>query len=122
MADTTLKKIASVLDISISTVSRALKDHPDIAEHTKRKIRELALSLDYEPNASAVQLRTKTSKVLGLLVPSISNFFYDSFITSIEEESRRTGYSLMILSRSCATLNYTGKPGLPAFCLHYPFY
>ncbi len=93
----TLKNIAEMLQISISTVSRALKDHPDIAKETKRKVRELAEVMDYEPNAFAVYLRTQQSKVLGLIVPEISNFFYHSFVASIEQEARKRGYTLLIL-------------------------
>ena len=96
----TLKNIAEMLQISISTVSRALKDHPDIAKETKRKVRELAEVMDYEPNAFAVYLRTQQSKVLGLIVPEISNFFYHSFVAAVEEEARKKGYSLLILQSS----------------------
>ncbi|MBI3139832.1 MAG: LacI family DNA-binding transcriptional regulator [Sphingobacteriales bacterium] len=93
----TLKKISARLNISISTVSRALKNHPDISENTKRKVKELALLMEYEPNAYAVNLRTNRSRVFGLIVPVISNLFYDSFIAAVEEEARRNGYSLIIL-------------------------
>jgi LacI family transcriptional regulator len=93
----TLKNISELLHISISTVSRALNDHPDIADQTKKKVRELAEMLDYEPNAFAIYLRTNASKLIGLIVPEISNFFYHSFIASVEEEARLKGYSLMIL-------------------------
>ncbi|MEY2587059.1 MAG: hypothetical protein RLY11_908 [Bacteroidota bacterium] len=96
----TLKNIAEMLQISISTVSRALKDHPDIAKETKRKVRELAEVMDYEPNAFAVYLRTQQSKVLGLIVPEISNFFYHSFLAAVEEEARKQGFSLLILQSS----------------------
>lgn len=93
----TLKNISSMLGISISTVSRALSDHPDISNATKQKVRELAEMLDYEPNSYAVYLRTNASKVLGLIVPEISNNFYDSVISAVEEEARKIGYSLLIL-------------------------
>ena len=93
----TLKKISEVLGISISTVSRALKDHPDISNATKKKVMELALALEYEPNANAINLRNKHSMLFGLIVPSISRYFYDSFIFSVEEDSRKRGYSLLIL-------------------------
>ena len=93
----TLKNISDLLQISISTVSRALKDHPDIAEQTKKKVRELAEIMDYEPNAFAIYLRTNASKLIGLIVPEISNYFYHSFIAAVEEEARSKGYSLMIL-------------------------
>jgi len=96
-AKATLKNISDLLQISISTVSRALKDHPDIAEQTKKKVRELAEILDYEPNAFAIYLRTNASKLIGLIVPEISNFFYHSFIAAVEEEARANGYTLMIL-------------------------
>jgi LacI family transcriptional regulator len=94
---TTLKKIAETLGISISTVSRALKNHPDISIKTRQKVNELATALDYEPNNYAIQLRTNKSRIFGLICPSISFFFYDSFISSVEEECRKCGYSLLIL-------------------------
>jgi LacI family transcriptional regulator len=97
MANATLKKIAQVLDISISTVSRALKNHPDISQVTKQKVMELAETLEYEPNAVAVNLRSKNTKVLGIMIPFITNNFYDSFIAAVEEEVKQSGYSLMIL-------------------------
>jgi LacI family transcriptional regulator len=93
----TLKKISSQLNLSISTVSRALKNHPDISENTKRKVKELAALMEYEPNTYAVNLRINKSKVFGVVVPAISNMFYDSFIAAVEEDSRKNGYSLMIL-------------------------
>jgi LacI family transcriptional regulator len=100
MTNTTLKLLAQQLQLSISTVSRALKDHPDISASTKAKVNALAQSLDYEPNAYAIQLRTQNSKILGVIVPAISNLFYDSFIAAVEEESRNNGYALMILQSS----------------------
>lgn len=105
MQQSTLKKLSEVLGISISTVSRALKDHPDISENTKTRVKELAEVLDYEPNNYAVQLRTQQSNVLGIMVPSVDNFFYDSFIAAVEEEARLYGYSVMIMqSRDKAQL------------------
>lgn len=93
----TLKKLSEVLGLSISTVSRALKDHPDISERTKIKVKELALAMEYEPNSYAVQLRTRHNNVLGILVSTIDNFFYDSFIAAVEEEARSHGYSVLIM-------------------------
>ncbi|MBI1344428.1 MAG: substrate-binding domain-containing protein [Terrimonas sp.] len=97
MQQSTLKELSEVLGISISTVSRALKDHPDISEATKKKVKELAIALEYEPNSYAVNLRTKQTNVLGILVPSIDNFFYDSFIAAVEEEARLHNYSVLIM-------------------------
>lgn len=97
MQQSTLKELAEILGFSISTVSRALKDHPDISEPTKKKVKELAAMMEYEPNNYAVQLRTKQSTVLGILVPTIDNFFYDSFIAAVEDEARIHGYLVLIL-------------------------
>ncbi len=96
----TLKKIAERLNVSISTVSRALKDHPDISPETGRKIKELAELLEYDPNPYAVNLRTHSSREFAIVVPSLSNFFYHSFIGSIEEEARIYGYSVVIYRSS----------------------
>lgn len=93
----TLKQLSQILKISVSTVSRALKDHPDISEETKRKVRELAEALEYEPNRQAINLRNNTSNVLGIMVPTLDNFFYDAFTAAVEEEARLTGYSVLIM-------------------------
>ena len=97
----TLKKISDHLSVSISTVSRALKDHQDVAPETKRRVKELAEMLDYEPNSFAINLRKKHSDLFAIIVPEISSYFYHSFIEAVEEEARLLGYSIMILqSRS----------------------
>jgi LacI family transcriptional regulator len=97
MQNSTLKKLSEVLGISISTVSRALKNHPDISENTKAKVKELAAAMEYEPNNFAVQLKTRHSNVLGIMVPAIDNFFYDSFIAAVEEDAMTQGYSVTIM-------------------------
>ncbi|MBS1511568.1 MAG: LacI family DNA-binding transcriptional regulator [Bacteroidetes bacterium] len=97
MEQATLKQLSEILKISVSTVSRALKNHPDISEDTKRKVKELAETLDYEPNRNAIYLRNNTSNILGIMVPSLDNFFYDSFTVAVEEEARATGYSVMMM-------------------------
>lgn len=93
----TLKKISDHLNISISTVSRALKDHQDVSQETKRRVKELAEMLDYEPNSFAVNLRKKHSDLFAIIVPEISSYFYHSFIQAVEEEARLLGNSIMIL-------------------------
>ncbi|RYE22493.1 MAG: LacI family transcriptional regulator, partial [Sphingobacteriaceae bacterium] len=95
--EVTLKKLSELLNLSISTVSRALKNHPDISAETRVRVKELAAVLEYEPNAYAIHLRTNNSKEFGIIVPAISNYFYHSFISSVEEEARHYGYSIIIL-------------------------
>ena len=96
-APTTVFQLSKILKLSPSTISRALKDHPDNAPETRRRVLELAQKLDYEPNAYAVSLRTNSSREFGVIVPSLKGYFYDSFITALEEKARNEGYSLIIL-------------------------
>lgn len=96
----TLKNISRILNMSISTVSRALKNHPDISELTKKKVQEAATMMDYEPNTYAINLRTDKRNMIGVIVPFISNFFYQSFIAAVEEEARKNNYTLLILQSS----------------------
>ncbi len=93
----TLKKISEHLNISISTVSRALKDHPDVSSETIKRVKELAGLIEYEPNGFAVNLRKKRSDTYAILVPEISGYFYHSFIQSIEEEARKRSYGVLIM-------------------------
>jgi LacI family transcriptional regulator len=93
----TIKDIAKLLGVSKSTVSRALKDHPDISEETKQAVRSIAESFHYRPSQLALSLRYKQSKLIGLIIPQIYNFFFPSVIKGIEEIVRKQGYNLIIL-------------------------
>lgn len=99
MSAITLKKIAKSLNLSISTVSRALKDHPDISITTALRVKEIAQAFDYEPNANAIHLKKQDSRLFAVLVPNLSPF-YASFIAGLEEECRSNDYNLMILQNA----------------------
>ena len=88
MPDVTLKKLAELLNLSISTVSRALKDHADVAIETRQRVKQLAAMVDYEPNTYAINLRTNLSREFGVIIPGIANDFYQSFISSLEASGR----------------------------------
>lgn len=87
-----------MLNISTSTVSRALKDHPDISSSVKIKVREAAETFNYVPNDFAINFRKKSSKVIGLIVPEISMFFLPSVIKGISSVLNKEGYRFFILS------------------------
>ena len=93
----TLKKLSEKLGLSISTVSRALKDHPDISPATRKRVKDLAELSEYEPNTFALKLRTNKSRIIGVIVPYFQNLFYEYFIAALDEEVRKEGYSLLIL-------------------------
>jgi LacI family transcriptional regulator len=93
---TTLKDIAEKLGLSISTVSRALKDHPDVNSETKTAVLNLARQLDYEPNLVAQNLRKKQSNLIGVIVPRLAYHLYAMAISGIESVLEKSGYHLMI--------------------------
>lgn len=92
----TIKDIARELGISPSTVSRALKDHPDISQETKRLVNELATKYNYKPNIIALSLRSQRSNVIGVIIPELVHYFFSSVISGIEEVANSHGYSVMI--------------------------
>ena len=95
-AQVTIKDIAKQLGISPSTVSRALKDHPEISQATKKAVVELAKKLNYEPNAVALSLRSSRSNVIGLLIPEIVHYFFSQVISGIEDVAHDAGFQVMI--------------------------
>ena len=96
----TIKDIAKILGISPSTVSRALKDHPDISQATKQQVNKLAVDLNYKPNPIALSLRNQKSNVIGVVIPEIVHFFFSSVISGIEKVANEHGYSVMFSQSS----------------------
>ncbi len=92
----TIKDIAKELGISVSTVSRALKDHPDISTETKKKVQDLAKKLRYKPNTIALSLKNRRSYSIGVIIPKIVHHFFSSIISGIEDIARSKGYRVMI--------------------------
>ncbi|MFO7852432.1 MAG: LacI family DNA-binding transcriptional regulator [Bacteroidota bacterium] len=92
----TLKDIARELEISPSTVSRALKDHPDISPETKKLVNKLADKWNYRPNPIALSLKGGESRTVGVVVPEIVHYFFSSVISGIEDYANEHGYNVMI--------------------------
>ncbi|TRX38595.1 LacI family transcriptional regulator [Flavobacterium sp. ZT3R18] len=97
MKETTLKEIAETLGISITTVSKALKNKPDVSKKTIEKVLALAEELNYTPNSFAVNLRTKESKTIGLIIPEVVHHFFSNVINGIIAEAEKNGYLVIIL-------------------------
>ncbi len=92
----TIKDIARELGISPSTVSRALKDHPDISVQTKKAVNELAEKLNYQPNIVALNLRQKKTNTIGVIIPEIVHFFFSTVISGIEDVAYTAGYNVIL--------------------------
>ena len=91
-----LKDLAERLGVNVATVSKALKDYPDISEKTKQKVRALANELNYLPDTQAGALRGKKSFIIGLIVPEIVHYFFSNVIKGIMDHVEEQGYRLLI--------------------------
>ncbi|MBE9490560.1 MAG: LacI family DNA-binding transcriptional regulator [Bacteroidetes bacterium] len=97
MVKVTLKKIASTLGVSTATVSKALKDYPDISEKTKKAVKSLAEKLNYKPNSFAQSLRNQESKIIGLIIPTIVHHFFSHIINGVIDAASENNYLVITL-------------------------
>ena len=91
-----LKDIAQITGVSVMTVSKALRNEPDVSAETKAKIKALAQQMGYVPDSSAQGLRTKTTKLFGLVIPSTTNPIYARMVFAIEERAYELGYDVLL--------------------------
>ncbi|MFL0683088.1 MAG: LacI family DNA-binding transcriptional regulator [Algoriphagus aquaeductus] len=96
LEQSTIKDIARELNVSSSTVSRALKDYPGISDETKKKVKEMAEKLNYRPNAIALSLRKSRSFTIGVIIPEVVHFFFSTVISGIEEVAFARGYNVIL--------------------------
>lgn len=92
----TLKQLAKELEVSVSTVSKALSDSHEISKETKEKIQLLAKKHNYIPNNTAVNLRKRQTKTIGVVIPNIFNHFYTKILYGIESEAKKLGYKTIV--------------------------
>ncbi|MFD1003636.1 LacI family DNA-binding transcriptional regulator [Ohtaekwangia kribbensis] len=92
----TIHDIARKLNITASTVSRALKDHPRISAETKKAVQKAAQKLNYQPNNIAAALRNGKSNIIGIIVPTADRTFFSSVVRGIEEIANTHKYNVMI--------------------------
>jgi len=92
----TLKELAKLLNVSVSTVSKALSDSSEIGENTKRRVTELANELNYKPNRIAQQLKSSKTKVVGVVVPSLMNPFFAEVVHGIETTLGNHNYDMTV--------------------------
>src|SRR5258705_9186185 len=92
----TIYDIAKHLNISATTVSRGLKDHPTINKNTRKKINEAARELGYRSNTFASSLRSKRTHTIGVIVPRLNSNFMSSVLSGMEDAASREGYNLII--------------------------
>ncbi len=91
----TLKQLAEELNLSISTVSKSLKDDSEISQKTIEKVKALAKKHNYKPNALAVSLKSSKTKSVGVIIPDILNPFFAKALLGIEKEASKDGYKIV---------------------------
>lgn len=92
----TIKEIAKQLNISVSTVSRALHDHSSIGLRTKTRVQELAKKLHYEPNQTAIFFQQGKTFTIGVILPELSEAFFSSAISGIEDAAQKASYTVLM--------------------------
>ena len=96
MPPVTLKDLAKRLNVSPSTVSRALRDNPEIGEAMKESVRKLAAELNYQPNSVALSLRQSKTFTIGVIVPEIIHYFFSSVIGGVEDIAYSKNYQVIL--------------------------
>ncbi len=92
----TLKQIARELDVSISTVSKSLRNSLEIGEETRLKVQAFAKFYHYKPNNIALSLKNRKTKTIGIIIPEIVHHFFSTVINGIEQIANENGYSVII--------------------------
>lgn len=92
----TIKEIARRLNISISTVSRALHDHPSIGLRTKMQVQKLAAEMNYEPNQTAIQFKQGKTFTIGLILPNLMEEYFSLAINGVEQVALENNYNVLI--------------------------
>lgn len=92
----TLKQIAKELDVSISTVSKALRDSEEISEDTREKVHAFAKLYNYRPNNIALSLKNRKTKTIGVIIPEIVHHFFTKVILGIEAVAIKNGYNVLV--------------------------
>jgi LacI family transcriptional regulator len=95
-AKATLKQIAKELNVSVSTVSKALNDSPEISDVTKSKIKEYAKLKNYKPNVIGLNLKNRKTKTIGVIIPNILNSFFAKVFSGIEKVADEKGYNVIM--------------------------
>ena len=94
--EVTIYDLANKLNISVATVSRALKDNTVVNKRTRKKIANLAEEMGYRSNHFARNLRTQRTETIGVIVPRLNSYFMSTVIAGIESIANKEGYNLII--------------------------
>lgn len=119
----TLKQLAEQLNVSVSTVSKALNNSEEIGKDTVKRVKELAKHLNYQPNKMALSLKSSKTQTLGVIIPDILNHFFAKALYAIEMEASKQGYNIItcvsneLLSKEENTLQLLSNGSVDGFIM-----
>jgi len=119
----TLKQLAEQLNVSVSTVSKALNNSEEISKDTIQRVKELAKHLNYQPNRMALSLKSNKTKTLGVIIPNVLNHFFAKALYAIEMEATKQGYNLItcvsneLLSKEMSSLQLLSNGSVDGFIM-----
>ncbi len=119
----TLKQLAQKLNVSVSTVSKALHESDEISKDTIERVKALAQELNYQPNKVALSLKSNKTKTFGVIIPNILNHFFAKVLYGIEEEATKKGYDIIICisnesySKELQSLEVLGNGSVDGFII-----
>lgn len=96
MDNVNLKTLAEELNLAVSTVSRALRDNPEISPETKDRVKALAAKLSFQPNPHASSLRQNKSRTIAVIIPEIQNNFFSQVMNGVENVAQQKGYHVLV--------------------------
>ena len=96
MEEITIRDVAQICGVGVSTVSRAINNHPDISPETRQMVMQVIKEHNYIPNNSARNLKRQTAKAIAVLVKGIDNSFFHEMIRDIEEEIKKKKYTMVL--------------------------
>ncbi len=92
----TIKDIARALNISVATVSRAMRDTYDVSKETRQRVLDMASQLNYRPNSNAQGLVKRSTHNIGVIIPAITNYYFSTVITGIQEVAQKNGFNIIL--------------------------
>jgi len=119
----TLKQLAKELNVSISTVSKALNNSEEIGDETVKRVKELAALYNYKPNKVALSLKQNRTKTIGVIIPDILNRFLAKVLIGIEQEATANGYNIItcmsneLLEKEISSLQLLANGSVDGFIL-----
>lgn len=92
----TIKDIAKALQISVATVSRAMRDTYDVSKETRERVLEMAQRLNYRPNLNAQGLVRRSTRNIGVIIPTITNYYFSTVVMGIQEAAQKNGFNIIL--------------------------